>query len=309
MRLRLLLLLLGISLAACTTPANAPVAATTEVVAPVGQPDHCRGDGTAPTWLLWPIDPPTSDLMTAYQQRQVIEFNAVVSGVIDEFARLPHRAFVLSERAEGVTVALDYQGDPPPLIVGQTYRLVAWAYPRAGEPPEPGQPITVTNAPGLERWLPLALPGRAVLENYQSYELQIFDDLGLLFLGATDVSLEDDPLDLHLSDGMGDCSPVAAPQNACVQSRQVLPLVIRWGDDELTLYPGDDGQLAHQGMVYTVSVFRNRQVQEVDPPCPDYYEHRRSVRIERVQPPPLVPALPPVTATITATLTITAPQP
>jgi hypothetical protein len=311
MQLRFVLVLLGLLLAACSAPdvdlAPAQVGATPTLAL---QPDYCRGDGAVQSWLLLPLDPPESDLMTAYRAGQVIEFNATVIGAIDEFARLPHRAFVLGEVAEGITMTLDYQGDPPPLLVGQTYRMVAWAYPRVAAPQEPGQTITITNAPGLDAVLPLALPGRGLLENYQSYELQVFDDLGLLFLGGTDVGLQDDPLGIQLASSVEkNCPPVPAPQNVCVQSRQVQPLIIRLGDAELTLYPGDDGQLTYRDMLYEVSVFRNRQVQEADPPCTNYYEHRRSLRIERLQPPPLPPALPPITATLTTTLPITSTLP
>jgi hypothetical protein len=96
-------------------------------------PEPCKGDGAVQTWLLLPRDPLQSNLMQAYADRQVIEFQATVLGSEEDVGRLPHRAFVLGELGEEITLTLDYQGDPPPLLVGQTYRMVAWALP-AGAP-------------------------------------------------------------------------------------------------------------------------------------------------------------------------------
>lgn len=313
MRLRLVLYLLSLLLVGCTAPADAPAPALAgdSTATPMPQPDYCRGDGAVQSWLLWPLDPPDSSLLAAYREREVIEFNATVIGAYDEFARLPHRAFILGEVAEGITMTLDYQGDPPPLVVGQTYRMVAWADPSSVTPAGNPQSATIATGAAVTPTLQFNLPSRAVLENYQSYELQVFDALGLLFLGATDVDLQDDPLDIRFNDTDDGCPVVSTPGDGCVQSRQVLPLTVGWGQDEVTLYPGQDGQLSHNGNVYAVSVFRNRRVQETDPPCAGYYEHRRSLRIERIEPPPLVPTPATVTATITTTLPITPliPQP
>jgi hypothetical protein len=139
--------------------------------------------------------------------------------------------------------------------------------------------------------------------------VQVYDSAGLLFLGRTDVDDPNDPLGLRVSNATGECPAAPVPQNACVQSRQVLPAAIGWDDAELTLYPGEDGLLVHQGDTYSVTLFRNRQVIDADPPCADYSEHRRSLRIDRVDPLPVLPPLPPITETLTTTLsfTLTAP--
>jgi hypothetical protein len=95
------------------------------------------------------------------------------------------------------------------------------------------------------------------------------------------------------------------PQNACVQSRQVLPATVRWGDSELTLYPGEDGLLTYQGATYAVALFRNRAVVYAESSCEGYSEHQRSLRIDRIDPLPVLPVLPPITGTLTTTLPIT----
>ena len=233
-----------------------------------------RGDGAPQTWLLLPLDPPESELTTAYRAGQVVEFQARVLGVDDNPARAPHRRYILAEAAEGITLTLDYQGDPPLLVVDQTYRLVAWTdITRGSLSPAP------TNATAT---VPAPLP------DARSYGLQVFDDAGLLFLGLTNTDLRDDPLDVELTNAAGECPAVPVPSNPCVVSRQVQPLAIRWGDDRLTLYPGDDGQLTHDGALYEVSLYRNRQLAFPDPACTDYSELTRSLRIERVDPPPVL---------------------
>lgn len=92
-------------------------------------PERCQGDGAVQTWLLLPETPnsPSSELLAAYQARQVIEFRATVIGQDDSPARQPHRRFLLREAAEGINLWLDYQGDPPPLVLDQSYRFIAWA--------------------------------------------------------------------------------------------------------------------------------------------------------------------------------------
>lgn len=285
-------LTLILTLTSCTLPGRAPIPVVGgETPTPAVQPELCRGDGAVQTWMLLPHQPAESELMAAYRNGQVIEFQAKVVGQSDEPARLPHRSFTIGETAEGVAMLLDYQGDPPPLVQGQTYRMIAWT----DLLPEPAAPITATLTPQARPSIP---EGRG-------YELQVYDPAGLLFLGLTDVDLQDDPLDIELADGAGECVPVTILNNPCVVSRLVEPLRVRWGGDELTLYPGADGQVEHDGATYEVSVFRNRQVQLSDPACPDYYEHRRSLRIERLDPPPVLPTLPPITSTVTATITAT----
>lgn len=296
LRIRVLALLCAFLLSSCTLPGSdvvsMPLEDTPEAQASV--PDICRGDGAVQTWQLLPVQPAGSDLMTAYANREVVEFSGAVFGSDDDPSRLPHRRFVIREAAEGITVTLDYQGDPPPLAFGPRYRFVAWAdflsEPAAG----PAGSATATPA----QQIPDAL----------SYELQIHDQRGLLFLGLTDTDLADDPLDIRIEDAESECPVVAITNNLCVQSRQSKPLRITWGDEEITLYPGDDGELQHDGAVYEVSVFRNRQVSYADPPCPGYYEHQRSLRIERIDPPPVAPSpAPPPTSTLplSATLPIT----
>ncbi|MCS6845210.1 MAG: hypothetical protein NZ528_12955 [Caldilineales bacterium] len=308
MRAPSVLLLICLLLAGCTAPnlqpTSPPDAADDEAV-PV--PPECAGDGAVQTWVLWPVDPANSALMEAYRGGQVVEFTATVLAAVEEFSRLPHRAFLLRELGEGVTLLLDYQGDPPPLVVGQTYGLVAWAPPLDTPLPEPAPVVTTTAVPGLPA--PLALPDRASLEHHAGYELQLFDDLGLLFYGATDAPGEEAPLGLSLSDAAGNCPSVAARASTCVARRQVLPLAARWDDAELTLYPGQDGLLLFQGQQFVLSLFRNRRVETADQPCPGYYEHRRSLRLDRVDPPPVAPPRPTATATLTATLPITLPRP
>lgn len=288
------LLLVGLVLASCGLPsATTPTPAPGELPAgPASLPEQCRSDGAVQTWLLLPQEPQPSDLLSAYQDGQVVEFRATVVGQDDNPALAPHRRFILREAAEDMVLLLDYQGDPPPLIRGQSYRFVAWADPM--------------DAPDVARPTPAAgTPASARIPTARGYELQVFDDTGLLFMGRTDVEEQDDVLGVQFGSAASDCPAVPAPQNACVQSRQALPLWVRWGDDELTLYPGEDGLLSHQGATYTVALFRNRQVVYAEPPCADYHEHRRSLRVDRVDPPPVLPVLPPITATITTTLPIT----
>lgn len=279
-------------LGACVNSENLPAAEPDQpAAADLQVPDHCRGDGAVQTWLLLPVEEQPSELLAAYQDRQVIEFQATVIGQDDSPALQPHRRFLLQEAAEGVALWLDYQGDPPPLIQGMSYRFIAWAdFAPAGS--------------ALPDETPSADP-RAAIPAARGYELQAFDSAGLLFLGSTDVLEQQEALRLQLIDGGGDCPAVPAPQNACVSSRAALPLLVRWGDDELMLYSGEDGQITQQGATYIVSLFRNRQVALADPPCPDYHEHRRSLRIDRIEPLPVLPELPPITGTITTTLPIT----
>ncbi len=113
---------------ACTVASDEPAVDPGQpAAAPVDIPAQCSGDGAVQTWLLLPVDQQPSELLAAYQDRQVIEFQATVVGQDDNPALQPHRRFLLSEAAEGVSLWLDYQGDPPPLIRGQSYRFVAWA--------------------------------------------------------------------------------------------------------------------------------------------------------------------------------------
>ena len=286
------LAVLLLTLISCTQPESDPAPPPGEQApSPIELPERCRGDGAVQTWLLLPLDPPQSELMAAYQDRQVIEFQATVIGQDDSPALQPHRRFVLREAAEGITLLLDYQGDPPPLIQGQSYRIVAWA--------------ALLPAPeDLAAATPSADP-RASIPEGRGYEVQVYDSAGLLFLGRTDVDDPGDPLGLQVNDATGECPAAPVPQNACVQSRQVLPATIGWDDAGLTLYPGEDGLLVHQGATYSAALFRNRQVIYADPPCADYSEHRRSLRIDRVDPLPVLPPLPPITGTLTTTLSIT----
>lgn len=305
MRLRFVLVLLSLFLVACAAADDelAPASAG-DTSAAVLLPEQCRGDGAVQTWLLLPVDPPNSDLLAAYQARQVIEFQAQVLGSNDDVARTPHRAFILGEAAEGITLTLDYQGDPPPLVLGQSYRMVAWSYPTSATTTQ-ASPITEATVEADP------IKARAELEEYQSYELQVFDEAGLLFLGATDADLQDDPLGIVVEPAESDCPVVPASTAQCVTERQVQPLRLRWGEDAITLYPGEDGELRHGGSVYQVSLFRSRLVRYAEPACPGYLEHQRSLRIERIAPPPVLPASPPITATspITAAVPVTQPSP
>lgn len=304
-----LLTVLAVALLVAGCAASNDEAAETEANSTpvsVSAPERCRGDGAVQTWLLLPVEPPNSNLMDAYRSQQVIEFQAQVVGAKDDVARTPHRAFVLGEVAEGITLTLDYQGDPPPLVLGQPYRIVAWTFPAASTAAQ-STPLTEATVQADP------LQARASLEDFQSYELQVFDEAGLLFLGATDVELQDDPLGIVLEDADGECPTVPAPNNECVAGRQVRPLRVRWGEETITLYPGEDGELRHAGQMFRISLFRNRSVQYNEPPCPGYFEHQRSLRIERLDPPPVVVPLPTLvtTATVTGTapttLTVTAP--
>lgn len=284
----LALALMGACVSGDSPPAaepDQPAAESVEV------PEQCRGDGAVQTWLLLPVEEKPSELLAAYQDRQVIEFQATVIGQDDNPALQPHRRFLLQEAAEGVILWLDYQGDPPPLVQGQSYRFIAWVDLAPAEPTPEGA-------------TPSADPRDAIPAG-RSYELQAFDSAGLLFLGSTDVQEQEETLGLQLVDAGGDCPAVPAPRNACVSSRATLPLLVRWGDEELVLYPGEDGQMTHQGATYVVSLFRNREVAMAEPPCSDYSEHRRSLRIDRIDPLPVLPVLPPITGTITTTLPIT----
>lgn len=287
---------MALACAACTLPGPVAPPQEPEVTPALAVlPELCQGDGAVPTWLLLPRDPLQSDLMQAYADRQVIEFQATVLGSEDDVARLPHRSFILGELGEEITVTLDYQGDPPPLLVGQTYRMVAWALPADAAEATAG-------TPGLT---PVATSLQQDLGRYQSYELEIFDEEGLLFLGLTDVDLQDDPLAIELADADGECPQVTILNNPCVQMRQVQPLRVRWDDAEVVLYPGEDRELSMDGRKYQVSLYRNRTVVLADEPCPGYWEHGRSLRLQRLEPPPVVPALP--TITVTSSLTTTVP--
>lgn len=287
-----LALILAVALSSCTLPGEVAEIRTSDnaIPTPIPQPDHCRGDGAVQTWLLIPVEPLTSNLMRAYEERQVIEFSAQIVGRDDDPSRLPHRSLLLREVAEGITLTLDYQGDPPPMLEGQEYRLVAWA-----------NLVPTAESPATTSGDELAGP---VLPASRGYELQVFDDLGLLFLGATDVDLRDDPLEIELAQAEGDCPAVPVPANPCVAERQVVPLRIAWGGQEVTLYPGQDRELDQGDARYQISLFRSRLVLAADPACPDYYEHTRSLRIQRVDPPPVAPLLE-VTGTVTTTLTPT----
>lgn len=284
-----LLALVVLLLAACTQPGSEPAPAPGEqAAAPVTLPERCRGDGAVQTWQLLPLDPPQSELLAAYQGREVIEFQATVIGQDDAPALQPHRRFILREAAEGVTLLLDYQGDPPLLIQGQSYRFIAWADQVSAQD---GQATaTPSNDP------------RDAIPPSRGYELQIYDSAGLLFLGRTDVDEQDNALGLQVSNAPSECPAAPAPQNDCVLSRQVLPVTLRWGDAELTLYPGEEDRLTYQGGTYVVALFRNRALVYPDAPCQGYHEHQRSLRIDRIDPLPVLPALPPITGTITATL-------
>jgi hypothetical protein len=118
-------------------------------------------------------------------------------------------------------------------------------------------------------------------------------------------------LAIELADAEGECPQVTILNNACVQMRQVRPLRVRWDDAEVVLYPGEDRELSMDGRKYQVSLYRNRTVVLADEPCPGYWEHRRSLRLQRVEPPPVVPALPPstVTPSLTTTVPLTVPLP
>jgi len=262
--LLLLICLLALALlAGCVLPGSdglpIPLLSTPT---PPPLPDQCLGDGAVQSWRIEPLDPPEAELLAAYQAGQIIDFQAEALWFSDDPARLPLRSFTLHELAEGITVTLDYLGDPPPLMLGQNYHMIAWA-------------------------------------NAASSELQVVDETGLLFLGATDVNLQDDPLAISLSNGASECPVVPAAGERCLVSRQVVPLELRWGDQALTLYPGEDARLVHDNALFQVSLFRNRLVTYADPPCPDFLENERSLRIERLQPPPQPPTLliEPITAT------------
>lgn len=279
--------------AACTLPVDVSAPLTVDSLPTlVPQPEQCQGDGAVQTWLLLPQDPAQSNLMAAYEDRQVIEFQAEVVAANDDPARLPHRTFVLAEVAEGITLTLDYQGDPPPLVPGPAYRMVAWNNP------------STDGAAGMENPTPVT---DAEVPDSRGYELQVFDAAGLLFLGATDVDMQDDPLDIVIEPAEGDCPIVPAIDSACVDQRQVQPLRVQWGDHEVVLYPGEDGDLVRGDAVYRVSVFRSRLVSYREPSCSGYYEHQRSVRIERLEPPPVLPT-PSITDTLSMTLTSVAPE-
>ncbi len=285
------LLILVLLLAACTQPGSEPTPLPGLQALAGELPDRCRMDGAVQTWLLLPQSSTQSELLAAYQDRQVIEFHATVIGRDDSPALQPHRRFILRETGEGATLLLDYQGDPPPLFQGQSYRFIAWADLVAA----PSDPTTATPA----------TDPRAAIPASRGYELQVYDSAGLLFLGRTDVYEQDEALSLQIDDAPGDCPATPAPQNACVQTRQVLPATVRWGDAQITLYPGEDDVLSYQNSAYAVALFRNRRIVYSEPPCEDYSEHQRSLRIDRIDPLPLLPILPPITDTLTVTLPIT----
>lgn len=290
------LVLVG-ALAGCSVPQLAPDPALPDVVSEpqIALPAQCRGDGAPQTWLLLPLDPPESQLTTAYRAGQVVEFQARVLEQDDDPARAPHRRLILAEAAEGITLTLDYQGDPPPLALDQSYRLVAWADIVAGSlSPEPTGTASTASAP------------TAALPESQGYGLQVFDAAGLLFVGLTNADLRDDPLDIELTDAPGECPAVPVPSNPCVVSRQVHPLEIRWGSETIRLYPGEDDILSHRGALYEVSLYRNRQLAFPEPACAGYSELTRSLRIERLDPPPVIVAPPTVTGTLTTTLPLSA---
>lgn len=294
------LLALSLALASCTLPgASTPTPAPgAPAVEPINLPDQCRDDGAVQTWLLLPLEAGPSALLAAYQARQVVEFYATVIGQDDNPALAPHRRLILREAVEDRTLLLDYQGDPPPLVQGQRYRFVAWAdlvedegTPAAGARPDDPR---------------LAIPAS------RGYELQVYDPAGLLFLGQTDVLEPDEALGLRMDNPASACPALPAPQNVCVASRQVLPLTVTWDDVEATLYPGEETLLTHEGALYSIILFRSRRVAYADPACPDYFEHQRSLRIDRIDPLPVLPVLPPITATlpaITATIPFTLPPP
>lgn len=296
----LFLLILAIALAGCSAPQLAPeIGVSGATSAPqIDLPAQCRGDGAPQTWLLLPLDPPESPLTTAYRAGQVVEFQARVLAQDDDPARAPHRRLILAEAAQGITLTLDYQGDPPPLVLDQSYRLVAWADIVAGSlsPASTGTASTAT-AP------------TAVLPESRGYGLQVFDDAGLLFVGLTNTDLRDDPLDIELTDAPGECPAVPVPSNPCVASRQVHPLEIRWGGETISLYPGEDDILSHRGALYEVSLYRNRELTFSEPACAGYGELTRSLRIERLDPPPVIVPPPTVTGTLTTTLPLTGTAP
>ncbi|MCB0206452.1 MAG: hypothetical protein KDH89_16650, partial [Anaerolineae bacterium] len=90
---------------------------------------------------------------------------------------------------------------------------------------------------------------------------------------------------------------------------QVLPLEVHWRNETITLYPGEDDLLSHRGALYEVSLFRNRNLQYSEPACAGYNELTRSLRIERLDPPPVIIPPPTVTGTVTSTLPLTATEP
>ncbi|MER2597961.1 MAG: hypothetical protein ABTQ73_00385 [Caldilineales bacterium] len=289
--LRLLILLLVLLwTTACNKAVPAPISLAEQTAAPLGNlPLACQGDGAVQTWLLLPADDKPVQVMEAYAAGQVIELEATVVGQDDAPALQPHRRLLLRDAAEGIGLWLDYQGDPPPLVQGMRYRFVAWADLRQAQPtPMAGRPA-----------IPLAA----------RYAVAVYDRAGLLFLGLTDVAETDISAELpgfSLQNGNSDC-PAMATNNACVASRSVLPLQITWGEAQVMLYPGEDAELAYGGARYTVELFRNRQTQAIDPPCTDYFEHQRSLRLDRFEPAPFAPAVPiapplspvaPITATV-----------
>lgn len=270
------LLLFAMLLVACSVP-GAPETSQTDTAAdqPADLPEHCTLDGAVQSWLLLPADPPRSGLMDAYQTGEIIDFQAMVIGSDDNPALQPHRRFMLRDAAEGIVLWLDYQGDPPPLVQGLSYRFVAWA--------DFAPPPATTPTPSADP--------RAAIPDALRFEMQIYDTTGLLFVGSTDVQEQDPQLGLTMKDARGDCPALPPPSNACVKTRRVLPLAIEWGDGNLTLYPGEDGEIVRRGVTYTASLFRNRQVTYADPPCDGYTEYARSLRIDRLEPPPLSPTL------------------
>jgi len=112
-----------------------------------------------------------------------------------------------------------------------------------------------------------------------------------------------------LTDAPGECPAVPVPSNPCVVSRQVHPLEIRWGGETISLYPGEDDILSHRGALYEVSLYRNRELTFPEPVCAGYDELTRSLRIERLDPPPVIVPPPTVTGTLTTTLPLTGTAP
>ncbi len=293
----LLLALVLLLLAACTQPGSEPTPAPGEqAAAPVTLPERCRGDGAVQTWLLLPLDPPQSELLTAYQDRQVIEFQATVIGQDDAPALQPHRRFILREAAEGITLLLDYQGDPPLLIQGQSYRFIAWADLVAA----PDELATATPSTDPRESIPAKprLRGADLRQRRAALPGPHRRGRAGRPAGLTDQRRGRGNARLRQRRRTPACRA-----GRCCRSRYA-------GDDaELTLYPGEDDLLAYQDGTYAVTLFRNRQVVYAEPPCADYHEHQRSLRIDRVDPLPVLPTLPPITGTLTTTLPITSTAP
>ncbi|MEA3337455.1 MAG: hypothetical protein U9R25_16265 [Chloroflexota bacterium] len=294
------LCLLAMLLVACVLPEELPAPRPINITpTPIVQPEHCTGDGAIQSWILLPDDPLSPDLLTAYANGQIIEFQASLLATDEDPVNLPHRSFTLGEVAEGITLTLDYLGDPPPLAVNQSYRMIAWTdliepLTRTMTTAQLSPTATITSTVTIRRYLPQS----------HGYELQVYDDHGLLFLGATDVDLLDDSLLMSTAEADSDCPVISTiDMDGCRIDRQVMPLLFQWQDKELTLYPGEDGQMRQGAAVYQVSVFRNRVTEFDQSTCPDYYENTRSIRVERLFPLPTAPLLPDQPLTVTVPLT------